>query len=120
MSIADDIVAVTSGARFYRADLHIHSYGASHDVKDAAMTPAGIIQTALSEKLALIAITDHNEITNVASAIKASIGTSVVVIPGVELSTPEGHLLVYFETLEDLTEFYGKLSFAGRGTADSR
>jgi ABC-type cobalamin/Fe3+-siderophores transport system ATPase subunit len=120
MSIADDIVAVPSGARFYRADLHIHSYGASHDVKDAAMTPEAIVQTALSENLSLIAVTDHNEITNVAAAIKASEGTSVTVVPGVELSTPEGHLLVYFETFGDLSGYYGKLSFAGKGTADSR
>jgi histidinol phosphatase-like PHP family hydrolase len=65
MSTADDIVAVPSGARFHRADLHIHSCGGSHDVKDVGMTPDAIVKTALSENLALIAITDHNEITNV-------------------------------------------------------
>lgn len=37
-----------------------------------------------------------------------------------ELSTPEGHLLVYFETFADLRAFHGKLDFAGQGTSDSR
>jgi ABC-type cobalamin/Fe3+-siderophores transport system ATPase subunit len=120
MSTADDIVAVPSGARFHRADLHIHSYVGSHDVKDVGMTPDAIVKTALSENLALIAITDHNEITNATAAIEAATGTSLVVVPGVELTTPEGHLLVYFETLDDLTAYHGKLNFAGRGTADSR
>jgi hypothetical protein len=55
MSIADDIVAVPSGARFYRADLHVHSYGASHDVKDVGISPEAIVQTAVAENLALIA-----------------------------------------------------------------
>ena len=84
------------------------------------MAPDAIVKTALSENLALIAITDHNEITNVAAAIKAATGTSLVVVPGVELTTPEGQLLVYFETLNDLTGCLGKLNFAGHGTADSR
>jgi hypothetical protein len=46
MSIADEIVAKPSGARFYRADLHIHSYGASHDVKDIGMTPDAARETS--------------------------------------------------------------------------
>lgn len=120
MSIADDIVAIPSGARFYRGDLHIHSYGASHDVQDPGMTPEAIVKTALAENLSLIAITDHNEIANVAAAIKASAGTSLFVVPGIELSTPEGHLLVYFGSVDELAEYYGKVNLAGRGTPDSR
>lgn len=120
MSVSDEIVAVPSGARFYRADLHIHSYGGSHDVKDQLMTPEAIVKTAITEQLRLIAITDHNEISNVQVAIKAAAGTSVVVVPGVELSTPEGHLLVYFGEHQDLANFFGKLDCAGKGGPDSR
>ena len=119
-TIADQIAGLPSGARFHRADLHIHSFNGSHDVSDPAMTAESIVQTSVSEKLALIAITDHNEIVNVESAIKATYGTAVTVIPGVELSTPEGHLLVYFATVDDLASFYGKLTFAGKGTANYR
>ena len=84
------------------------------------MTVASIVETSILEKLDLIAITDHNEIINVADAIKAAHRSSVTVIPGVELSTPEGHLLVYFATVDDLASFYGKLTFAGKGTANYR
>lgn len=120
MTIADEIVQAPSGARFYRADLHIHSHGGSHDVKDPTMTPESIIEMAVSENLGLIAVTDHNEITNVAALLKAASGHPVAAIPGVELTTPEGHVLVYFRTLQDLSDFYGKLDLAGRGTSNCR
>ena len=120
ISTADEIAALPSGARFYRADLHIHSFGASHDVADEDLTPDAIVKTALAENLQLIAITDHNEISNVNAAIKAAAGQSILVVPGVELSTPEGHLLVYFGNVADLRAFFGKLDFAGQDTGDSR
>jgi len=119
-TIADELIALPAGARFYRADLHIHSYSASHDVKDTTMTPQAIVDSAVSEGLALIAITDHNEISNVGAALKAAEGKSVKVIPGVELSTPEGHLLVYFSDLVALQAFHGKLALAGQGSQESR
>src|SRR5579863_4681291 len=117
---ADEIVRLPSGARFWRADLHIHSFGASHDVKDNAMTPAGIVATAAAEHLALIAVTDHNEITNVQETIREAHGKGITIVPGVELSTPEGHLLVYFEEFLHLQAFWGKLNLADRGTQNSR
>lgn len=120
MTIADEIAQASSGARFVRADLHIHSYGASHDVKDQSFTPENIVEQAVRENLRLIAITDHNEINNVSVVIKAAAGKEVTVIPGVELSTPQGHLLAYFDSLESLQEFHGSLQLADRGTAQSR
>ncbi|NNA50290.1 TrlF family AAA-like ATPase [Pseudomonas lactis] len=110
----------SNGARFYRGDLHIHSYQASHDVHDAEMTPEAIIATAVKENLSLIAVADHNEISNVQAAIKAGTAAGVLVIPAVELSTPEGHLLCYFPTIEALQQFHGRLNLAERGTANSR
>ena len=56
MTAVDDVLAQPIGARFFRADLHIHSYGASHDVKDATMTSAAIVRTAAQESLSIIAI----------------------------------------------------------------
>ncbi len=119
-TISDEIAALPSGARFLRADLHIHSFGASHDVKDATMTASAIVDTAVSEGLALIALTDHNEICNVPDALKAAAGKPILVVPAVELSTPEGHLLVYFTDYESLSNFHAKLDFADRGTQGSR
>jgi len=85
-----DLETLSSGAQFFRADLHIHSFGASYDVRDATATPEAIIATAKSEGLAIIAITDHNEISNVAQAVELGLAAGILVVPGVELSTPEG------------------------------
>lgn len=104
MSLLQEIQNESNGALFRRADLHIHSFGedGSYDVTDASMTPEGIVDTAITERLDLIAITDHNNIANVRQALKYADGKSLLVVPGVELSTPQGHLLVYFETADQL------------------
>ncbi len=109
-----EIAQYTNGAQFRRADLHIHSYGelGSYDVTDTAMTPAGIVDTAIAEKLQVIAITDHNQIGNVRMAVKYAEGKPLLVVPGVELSTPQGHFLVYCPTTDKLEAFYGKLSIS--------
>src|SRR5260370_38429442 len=120
MAIINQITALTDGASFFRGDLHIHSWGHSHDVKDQAMTPAAFVAKALSEGLSLIAITDNNEISGVAEALLAATGTSTVVIPGVELSTSDGHLLCYLPDLQSLQHFHPQLSLADRGSANSR
>ncbi len=120
MSILDAILAQPCGARFFRADLHIHSFGQSHDVSDATMHAAAIIGTAQREGLSIVAIADHNEIGSVEAAIRAANGTSVLVVPSVELSTPQGHLLCYLPSLEALRGFYGQLAVADRQTPNSR
>ena len=78
----DEVMSQPTGARFYRADLHIHSFGSSHDVGDASMTPTAIVFTAVREGLGIVAITDHNEINNVEHALNAAAQTSgVYVVP---------------------------------------
>ncbi|MRT94432.1 TrlF family AAA-like ATPase [Ancylomarina sp. 16SWW S1-10-2] len=103
------------GAKFLRADLHIHSFGefGSYDVKDTTMTPLAIVDTAIEKKLSVISITDHNEIQNSHTAIEYSREKNILVIPGVEISTTQGHLLVYFETYKNLRDFYGNLTISG-------
>jgi hypothetical protein len=120
ISPLDEVLALPTGACFYRADLHIHSYGGSHDVRDAGMTSAAIAATAAREGLSIIAITDHNEIINVEAALEAARGSRVCVVPGVELSTPQGHLLCYLPTLATLRRFYGQLSIVDQGQPTSR
>jgi len=103
-----------NGAKFYRADLHIHSFGhmASYDVTDSLMTPQNIIDEAIKENISVISITDHNEIGNVPHAISYADGKEILVIPGIELSTSQGHFLMYFETYDFLRSFYGELKFS--------
>lgn len=83
MSLAD-ITSIDNGAKFYRADLHIHSFGkyASYDVTDTLMTPQGIIDEALKESIKVISITDHNEIGNIPAALEYAAGKDILVIPG--------------------------------------
>ena len=101
------------GAEFVRADLHIHSFGfddGSFDVKDAEMTPVNIVDKAIENKLSVISITDHNEINNSNKAIDYAAGKNILVLPGIEVSTTQGHLLVYFESFSDLRKFHGNLT----------
>lgn len=116
----DKILEQAVGATFVRADLHIHSFGSSHDVRDVTMTPENIVSTAVDEGLSLIAVTDHNEIGNVEKAIAAAKGKPLTVVPGIELSTPQGHLLLYLPSFEALQRLHGKLSIVDRGTQTSR
>jgi predicted metal-dependent phosphoesterase TrpH len=69
MVLLKDIQKVDNGARFHNVDLHIHSYGASHDVKDAAMTPEAIVESSVRQGLSIISITDHNSNLNVQRAL---------------------------------------------------
>lgn len=120
MSLSDDIEAQSAGAMFYRADLHIHSHGGSHDVTDATMTPENIVATAVAENISIISIADHNDISNVKQAIEIGLGSGVIVIPGVELSTAQGHLLCYCPDYARLAKFFAGLDIVDEGLPTSR
>jgi len=100
--------------------MHVHSYGGSHDVTDVSMTPEKIVETAVQYGLGVLAVTDHNEITNVAVTLDVAKNTGLMVVPGVELSTPQGHLLAYLPTVHALERFHGRLDIVERGTPTSR
>lgn len=119
MAHLPEITDLPYGAAFVRADLHIHSV-ASHDVKDPNATPEAIVAEAAKEGLKILALTDHNEISGVQKATDVMASFGVFVVPAVELSTPEGHLLCYLPDVTALGQFYAQLRIAGRGTADSR
>ena len=109
-----EIQTLENGAKFYRADLHIHSYGnyASYDVTDSLMTPEKIIDEAIKENISIISITDHNEIGNIQAALTYAANKNILVIPGVELSTSQGHFLMYFESYENIRSFIGELNIS--------
>ena len=118
MTTYSEMQAIDNGARFHNVDLHIHSYGASHDVRDEKMTPEAIVDSAVRQGLGVIAITDHNSNANVERAIEHAMQNylgQLLVLPGVEVTTAHGHLLVYFapEATADLTKYLSRLDLVG-------
>ena len=93
-----EIEVIDNGAGFFNADLHVHSFGGSHDVKDSTMTVEAIVDAAVSMGIRILAITDHNTDVNVDKSIAYSqkYTGQILVLPGVEITTANGHLLVYF------------------------
>ncbi|MBU0570862.1 MAG: PHP domain-containing protein [Candidatus Omnitrophica bacterium] len=83
------------------ADLHVHTV-----YSDGMYSPRGVVKTAIGLGLGAISITDHDSIEGVAPVIEAAAGTSLEIIPGVEISTVIGereiHLLGYFIDREDI------------------
>ncbi|QSB14602.1 AAA family ATPase [Natronosporangium hydrolyticum] len=86
-------------ARFWAVDLHIHT-PASNDVDFrtyGASDARQIVEAALAAGLHAIAVTDHNTADWCDAMAEAARDTPLVVLPGVELSTAEGHLLAIWE-----------------------
>ena len=80
-------------------DLHIHT-----TASDGTFSPSGVVRLASKAGLAAVAITDHDTVDGVDEAVKASVGTDVEVVPGVEISvgdTDDVHILGLYV---DITE----------------
>lgn len=82
----------------YSLNLHVHTV--LSPCADLLMTPGNIIKTACEQKIDIVAVTDHNSAENVEVAQKLARGTSVTIIPGMEVETREEvHLLCLFSEL---------------------
>ena len=94
-----------AGADFVRADLHVHTI--PDGAQEAAHPLDEYVRVALDRGVGVLGITDHNTISNVRQVIAAASGTDLLVLPGIETTTHEGHLLALFDpdnvsALEDL------------------
>jgi hypothetical protein len=113
-----EIEAFDSGALFLNADLHVHSFGGSSDVKDSAMTVEAIVDTAVKTGIRILAITDHNSDANIEKGIAYAqnyLG-QILLLAGVEITTANGHLLVYFAPSEakNVRNFLGRIDVVGQ------
>lgn len=76
------------------ADLHIHT-----DASDGLMSPDAVVKKASAMGLRAIAITDHDTVDGIASAVRSAKASHLELIPGIELSTDtlgrEVHILGY-------------------------
>lgn len=77
-----------------RLDLHMHT-----DRSDGDVSPEALVASAVESSLDVISVTDHDTTAGVPAAVAAARGTSLRVIPGVELSSTYGgqeiHILGY-------------------------
>lgn len=88
----------------HRFDLHVHSFFS----KDAANSPEALIEAAKARGLSGIAVTDHDTCEAhdymVREGLENPAGLPVdgfLIVPGVEVSTLDGHLLCIGTTLPD-------------------
>jgi predicted metal-dependent phosphoesterase TrpH len=84
-----------------RVDLHIHS-----NASDGKLSPEAIVRMAAEAGLKYIALTDHDSVAGIPSALKAACAfPKLRFIPGVEISTEvsegEVHMLGYFINFTD-------------------
>jgi predicted metal-dependent phosphoesterase TrpH len=71
------------------ADIHIHAIYSY----DATTTVRGVLKQASSVGLNVIVVTDHDDIRGAFDARDLASQYNIEVIPGVEVSTKDGHLL---------------------------
>ena len=74
-----------------RLDLHVHSEYSP----DSHSSIEAILKQAQEVGLDGIAITDHNSVLSfsVASKLAEELGLDLIIVPGAEISTREGHLI---------------------------
>lgn len=99
MPTPQELLNLPSGARWLKVDLHIHT-PASSDIAEnwKSATPEDVVRIAIEKELDVIGITDHNTAAWCDDVRNASEGTGLTVLPGVEISTPQGHLLALFDS----------------------
>lgn len=92
-----------AGAEFLRADLHVHT------LPDNAALPTrpveDFVAEAVSKAVAVLGVADHNAIDRMRPLLAAAAGSGVVILPGIEVTTHQGHVVALFETLHLLEDF---------------
>ncbi|MCX7816479.1 MAG: PHP domain-containing protein [Syntrophales bacterium] len=85
-------------------DFHIHT--CLSPCADLSMTPRAIVKKAIEKSLNVIAICDHNASENVKYVQKAAKGESILILPGIEVTTKEEvHVLGIFKSIYQLQTF---------------
>jgi len=103
------------GARFYKADLHMHTPASKcwKGRKDEGELTR-IFETIKREGIEVVAITDHNSVASLDEAKHLGQQMGIHVFPGVEISTREGHVLAIFDpkmTTMSIEEWLIKIGF---------
>ena len=106
------------GARFIKADLHVHTPD-SYDYEDDAV-PGDLVAAFEEEGLELIAVTDHNTTGFYESLAEAAEESSVTILPGVEITTGQSgehqiHMTAIFppENSDEIDNFLYEIGISG-------
>lgn len=87
--------------KVFRCDLHIHT--CLSPCAELDLYPSALVEKARQESIDIIAICDHNASENVPYVMHRASGTSLTVLPGMEItSREEVHVLALFNTLDTL------------------
>jgi len=91
-----------------RADLHIHTFHS----KDNHQTLSEIFKAAKVKDLGAIAITDHNTTVGAMEALKSA-PDWLVVLPGIEITSEDGHILA-LNVLQEIPKGLSVLETIGK------
>lgn len=83
----------SDGRRWLAGDLHSHTVHS-----DGALTVPELACLAIARGLDFLAVTDHNTVSHHAELAAATRGYGVTLIPGQEVTTPQGHAGVLGDT----------------------
>jgi len=100
----DAILDKENGANFCKCDLHVHT-PISKCYKQPGIRAEEIINRSIDNGLKIIAVTDHNSDGSFPEILEASEGKDLLVLPGVEITTPQGgvkqiHILAIFDKVD--------------------
>ncbi len=126
-ALLDDILSLPYGAKFYKCALQVnpHHYGetfrGTSNEGDATGHAQAIVERAVELGIKILAITDHNSISDVATFRDAAQKYGLHIFPGFELSSSEGiHVLCLYPpdvSDDQLSRYLGE--FGIRGTNPS-
>ncbi|MFH1424873.1 MAG: PHP-associated domain-containing protein [archaeon] len=80
-----------------QADLHVHSSHSINKIWGSACEsdPEAIIKECIKKNIGAVAITDHDSVQGLTSGKKSAKKHGILFIPGIEVSTNNGHMLAY-------------------------
>jgi len=88
------------------ADLHVHS----HRSEDSFLAPRAIIKAALAKGVNCLAVTDHNTVKGGLELVEEAKGLSdFIAIPGIEVQTDVGDVILLFVNEEVETKNFDEL-----------
>ena len=80
----------------WRVETHLHTRAS-----DGEPTPAEAVRVAKARGLAAVAVTDHDTLAGIPQAVGEAQGLGVIVVPGVEVRTVHGDVLVLCPSTPD-------------------